>query len=773
MKLTKRLLVSVLSIALLTSVFAFTSVAEVEREYDYRIESFTKAEQILEYYALDEYLADNYEDGSWTKEQIKAANVATFKPKYSVVADPTGADNKVLSVTLPRNKTALGYTFSADGDGILTDKLIVSARVYFDASATSGLSFKLNAGLRNEVEAGSRYFDIIKVDMKNGGAFTYAGWNDNDQVMVPGQYTYEGWNAETGVWYDFLITFKAEDDVYNAVVTSVPTDDSEPVVLASTGNIAINGAVGMAGFNISADASASNVGCYFDNFEIYEGSITRSPSNKEANTDIHVADLVDFYNQETTDFATKLRIADIFYELSAVYGVTLIDETAYTQMNETLAKEFVNRVGKIDSTLDFFGRFDCVEAIAKYDNKLSDNEGLLDLPGITEEIAAEVVAAREIFAVEKAAVYLVRDHSDNLIDFLTNVYDEENTDYIQMKVWLAELNDEYVAENPEFAEYDVEKYPYQTRFYTAADTRYGALPELVAKYEAFVAKFTEIETAISGFIGYVDAIETATTFGPKYTAYVAATEIYNNGAIHEGLDNATHAKLTERIAYYLEQVDGILAKKDECEYFMDLVNQTSIASYYTILVEKIDLAVEAYANIEPDYENIAEFITVYQSLLAYRESLEAEADAYIAAVAAIEDAEGFYAKKEAVKIAAELKVKGDILGYAGVEEANIAFSAADADVKFRENSSIALINLVAQINETESIAERRELLRLADVANANADDEIKGVEVAKAAFVKAVAEFKADVAVANASITAATDVAAALAAAVKGACIFN
>ena len=66
-----------------------------------------------------------------------------------------------------------------------------------------------------------------------------------------------------------------------------------------------------------------------------------------------------------------------------------------------------------------------------------------------------------------------------------------------------------------------------------------------------------------------------------------------------------------------------------------------------------------------------------------------------------------------------------------------------------------------------------QVLRLADVANANADDEIKGVDVAKAAFVKAVAEFKADVAAANASITAATDAAAALAAAVKGASIFN
>lgn len=777
MKLAKRILVPVLVIALLASVFAFTTVAVDDREYDYTLESITKAEQILEYYALDDYLADNYEDGTWDTAKIKATALAAFKPTYKVVADPLNADNKVLSVTLPRAKTALGYTLSADGNELLTDRLIVSSRVYFDATATKGLEFKLNVGLRNEIEETSRYYDIIKVDMKNGGALTYAGWDETQQVMVADANTYADWQAQTGAWYDFLITFNAEDDIYNVVVKSVPTDGSEPEVLASSGNVSIKGAIGMSGFNVTATATGTGVSCCFDDFEIYEGSTTRSPSIKEENTDIHVEDLVKFYN-ETEDFATKVRIADVFYDLSAVYGVTLVNAEAYTQMNAAIAQEFLNRVEKIDSTLEFFDRADWVDAISLYNDKLADNDGLLDLPGITEDLAAAVVAAREIFLVEKAEIDVVREHSDNLIDFLTNVYDENNTDYLQMKAWFAEIHDQYVAENPDFADYDTEKYPYQTRFYTLADIRYGELPNLMDKYNAFEKKVAEIDAAIADFTAKVDEMEAAATFGPRFVAYVEATEIYNDGVIHEGLDNSTNAKLAERIAYYLEQQPIILEKQAQCEYFIDLVNQTAYASYYTVLVEKIDLAVAAYEFIEPDYEDIAESITLYASLLELRKSMEAEASAYIAAVEAIAEAEGFYAKKEAVRVAAEYKVKGDVLGYEGVEEANIAFSEADADVKFRENSSMSLIKLVAQINDLMSAEsyndyEVRALLRLADVAYENADDEINGVSVAKAAFDAAVEEFKADCAVANEIITAATDTAAAIAGAVKGASIYN
>ena len=191
------------------------------------------------------------------------------------------------------------------------------------------------------------------------------------------------------------------------------------------------------------------------------------------------------------------------------------------------------------------------------------------------------------------------------------------------------------------------------------------------------------------------------------------------------------------------------------------------------MVEKLDLAVAAYANIALDYENMVAYVDLFTELRSRRAGIEAEAAGYIAAVKAIEEAEGFDAKKEAVNNAAKLKVRGDVLGYAGVEEANIIFSTAKADVEFREYSSLSLISLVAEIKATESISARRKLLALAETAYENAEDEYKGVDIAKEVFLAEKEAFKADVAAANASIIAATDAAAAIASAVNGAAIFN
>ena len=770
MKLAKRILLPVLVIALLASVFAVSSVADDNREYDYTLPSITKAEQILEYYALDDYLADNYEDDTWNTDLFNAVKVVQA-PKYSVAADPTAADNKVLSVTLPRARTSVAYTLKST-EGLLTDKLIVSTKIYFDATATKGLNFTLQAGLQNELDSNIRYYDIINLDMKTG-ALKYSGWDSTSQTMVSGANTYEGFTAQTGVWYDFLITFNAEDDVYKFTVKSVPTDGSEPEVLASIDNIAIDGAVGMGGFDLKATASSTNVSFCFDDVEIYEGTTTRSPSYKDENTEIHVADLINFYNEETTDFATKLRIADVFYDLSNLYGVALPAD-AYVQMNETLAVELVDRIGKINPELDFYQRKAWFEEVEKYNVKVPTNEDLLGTPGITEEIAAAVVEARVAYFAEKAVIDLVKEHSENFIDFMTNVYDPECTDYIQMKVWFAELNDEYVAENPEFADYDTEKYPYQTRFYTKADAAYGEIPQLKLVYDSFVAKINEIEATVNSFVEYVNFIEeNSASFGPRYSAFVQATEIYNDGVVYEGLDNDTHPVLAERIAYYLRVAPSIITKRDQCELFIELVKQASIASYYTVLVEKLDLAVAAYANIALDYENMVAYVDLFTELRSRRAGIEAEAAGYIDAVKAIEEAQGFDAKKEAVNNAAKLKVRGDVLGYAGVEEANIIFSTAKADVEFREYSSLSLISLVAEIKATESISARRKLLALAETAYENAEDEYKGVDIAKEVFLAEKEAFKADVAAANASIIAATDAAAAIASAVNGAAIFN
>ncbi len=777
MKFAKRILVAVLAIALLTSMFALSSVAEEDREYDYRLGSITMAEQILEYYALDDYLADNYEDGTWNEDILNITKASRYVPTYGIAADPLNPDNMVLTSSLPRNRTAVGYKLESAPGELLTDKLIVSARVYFDESATNGLNFKLNAGLQSEIDPSSRYFDIVKIDMKTG-ALTYSGWDDETQIMEADKYTYADFTAVTGVWYDILITFNAEADYYNLIIKNVPDDESEAEVLVNTGNVEIKGATGMAGFNLSVAHTANSAASFsFDNIEIYEGTTTRSPSYKSENTKIHVEDLVEFYAAETTDYATKLRIADTLFELYSTYSVDISYENtvdSISKMYETLAAEFIARAGAIDDTLNYAGRAAWIEKIEKYELKLPQNADLATTPGLTPELIEDIIECRNALTAEKASVAIVKEHSENYIDFMTNVYDADNKNYVQMQVWVAELNDEYTEDNTAFAGFDTVKYPYQTRFYSEFDPTYEGVPELVKEAEAFVAKFNEINANINAFLTHVDSIELSASFGARYTAYVHAFEVYNNGVIHPAVDNDSHAELKNRIAYYKRTEPSILSKKAECELFISLVEQAQIASYYTVFVEKLDLAVAAFKDIAIDYENITESVEIYNELRLTRAAIEADANAYIAAVDAIADAEDdFYAKKEAVALAIELKDAGNVLGYPGVKEANVALSAAEADVNFREFSSTTLISLVAEIESLDSIEKRRELLRLAYNANENAEDTYAGVAEAKAAFEVEMERFTADVKAANDAIVSVTDVAAAIVSAVNGVAIYN
>jgi len=71
MKLTKRIFVAVLAIALVASAFIFSVSAE---EFTFRGTGIGDIEDILEYYTFDQYLADNYDDGTWTDEYMVTDN---------------------------------------------------------------------------------------------------------------------------------------------------------------------------------------------------------------------------------------------------------------------------------------------------------------------------------------------------------------------------------------------------------------------------------------------------------------------------------------------------------------------------------------------------------------------------------------------------------------------------------------------------------------------------------------------------------------------------
>lgn len=779
MKLTKRILVAALALALLVSGFAFASFAEEpEREYEYTVEGIDRAEQILEYYYSEEYVKYGFEDGQYEDLLLLKGANKKFQPALAIKADPKNEFNNVLEVSgMSRKNHGMAYEKTADG-AVLTDSVIVSNRVYFGEGTNKGLNYALKLNTASEKDPGFRLFSIVEIDVKEK-TLKYSGWDSDKQVMEPLAFTAENVTIETGKWYELFVIYNSTDDYYFIEVAD------ENGIIFESGKIAITGATGIGSFALNLMNNGSGaMTTYLDDVKVYEGTTERDSDYAYGNTQTTILDLHKFFNADDTDYATKLRIADVMQALYVVdpsffdvYDYDIwesIQDVAISEMFATLAGEFLARVEVIDSLLPYAARVENLEYVTEYERKLPEDALLDSTLGITPEVSAAIKESRVLLAKESENVATVKTHSENFIDFMTNVYDPENKDYVQLQVWMAELGDVYVAENEDFEDFDTTLYPYQTRFYTEFDSTYVGMETPYALYTDFVTKFTEIDTAVYEFFTHIDSLEISASFGGRYYAYACAAEVYNNGDIHPMLDNTTVPGLMEKIDFFLRSEPSILAKMQDCELFITIVEEATIASYYTILVDKLEKAAEAYKNIALDYEGVFDAVETFNSLRLVREAIEAGADKYIAAVNAIADAgDDFYAKKAAVENALSLKAEGDVLGYAGVKEANVILSAAESDINFREGNSTTLISLVAQTAATESIIERRQLLRLAAYAYENCEDAYEGVADAKAAFEAEMERFVKDVKAANAAIVAVNDSAASIAGAVFGVAIFN
>lgn len=777
MKNVKRILVAMLAFSLLASAFIFSAYAEETNPFH---NGMTAIEDILEYYTLDDYLADNYNDGTWNTELFSHDtdydhSKTTYKdyPYLTVETadDPAGSGDKVLAVTLPFNKKA-GYNMEDKGN-ILTDKLFLTFEIYFAEESAQTAIYELKVGtVPEEGRPASTQSSIMKIDLggKSGDpSFTYQLWNEDTQKFSTDTAKLEGMIPTTGVWYDIIISFDASDDVYSFNITNKSTGET-----ASTGDLSMKGAAGIWGFNCqgqysnssikSADRKNTKALYYLNDMEIYEGTYVRQPSLKDEITIQHLDDLEAIYTADA-DAATKLRIADV---LDFLYG---LDADAFTDevrasmpdaqkfINETYAYEFVTRVAAIDTEAGYYER---VEYLAKnveiFDVKLPEGDALTGLPGIPADTESAIKAARAAYATEIAVLNEIKTHSEGFINYITD-YDPANKEY------------DYIVDVYTTAASDA---------YTSRYENYEGMADATAIFEGLTAKYDRMVADVAAYIAAVDAIEAATTLGPKFVAYSTAKASYfkydEAGVINPDLDNSTNATLAASIAYYLENEPQIVADATECDNFNDKILEAKVSSYYTSIVEKLTAATEMLPNVntayEADYPGITESIALYNAL---NEVVAADVDAvtaYTAAVNAIATKTNFYDKKAAVEAALVLKETGDVLGVEGVKELNIELAKAEAEINYLEGNSKSLIALVAELADATTLAERRVLIHSANSFVDIAENTYEGVAAAKTALTAAIEAFNADVNAANGAVASANAVAQSVATTVDGAKIF-
>ena len=752
MKLAKKILVAMLALALLTSAFLFSATATDT----FNAPGIDDIEDIYEYYTLDDYLADNYEDGTWTTGLFT-------KNLGKVEQDPTDSTNKVLNVELGKGKKG-GYemvaTKKADG---LTDQLFLTFKIYFDQSAAGYLCYELKVGTVNDKGvATSSQFTILQInfaDQKGDTGFYCSTWDATSQSFNPDLTKIEGVTPEVGKWYDVVISVNAAEDFY-----SFDIKDDQGVSVVSSGNCSLEGAKALWGFNCGGQSfnktSGSITEYYLDDMEIYEGSFVRYPTRINEITTIHLKDLKALYEASADDYDTQYRIAsvlDYLYNEAEGFEVADVLPEAYKYINETFAKAFNNVVAGIDTTLGYYERLEYANSIADYDAKIPTPETLTGAPGITADLEAAIVASRAAYAAEVAALNDIKAQSDAFVA-LMGAYANDNKDYT------------YVTEY--FAEASTDKY-------TKRDASYEGVAAAEEIYAALEFKANRMEDDINAFVAAVEKMEAATTFGPLFVAYVEANASYTkygtDALINPDLDNSTKEGLADKITSYESKVETILATAFVCDEFNRIINEATISSYYTSLVGEIKEAAvvrEQFGDYEMDYPGLAESVAAYEAFVAAIAESESAVEAYITAVNAIATKTTFAEKKAAITAALALKAEGDVLGVEGVVEANIALTTAEAEINFLEGSSTTLISLVEQIKAAKTLAEKRTLIHLANVSAVNAEDTYTGVSAAKADLAAEIEAFNAAVAAANGALESAINNAQAIVSSVGGAKIF-
>lgn len=722
MKITKRILAILLLAALLVSCMLLS----VSAEGPFNAEGIGDIDDIIEYYAFKDYLAENYEEGTFDTAHYSGTG-------DEVITDPFDDTNKVFKVTGKGNKYF---------DKPETDKLVVSFDICYDASMVG--EYKLNLKMIDaKGEENLTYTSMFTLNTREG-VFQYSHWDEAAEYFLI--QNFEGIVPQPDVWYNVVVFF---DTAENNYFFKISADGKE--TWTQTDNFSLGGAQQLVDFELKSTTKRSDtIFLYLDNVEVYEGTFERNPSNKNDITAQTIVDLEALYLADETTSDVKIKIAEVFDKLINTYEFKPADSTPNKEtvdeiiknipeyINLAYAEEFVRRANSIDVNSGYYNRLSFIDESEDYGEKLPADEELAGAPGFVDDAALvdAVIAARKAFMEEASNCVKVAEDSVAFVKAM-KTYNAASVDYDGYLKAFYENVTSYALRDATYAE-PIE----EIENFTMADA--------VLLFEDFDAKYTKLNDAANSFIQGATMMKTALelmnsineetgepyapheqkyeeAFAQLAEGYLLADAVYNGGDIDENLDETTHSELSALFSVYTENRESILSQIEICEKFLDIIKKAQIATYYTAIVEQLNEADAIIYSVRDKYKGVTEALEVYESLKAAVEESEKASTAYKAAVNAILVAEGFEAKQKAIETALQLKEKGDVIGIEGVKEANIILSEEMTKIETIISSSDLLKLLVVEIQVETSFAARRELLARAEVAASTAEATLEGV----------------------------------------------
>lgn len=720
MKKNRRILAVVLLFALLVSCLFLTTATAEET---FKAEGISDIEDILEYYTLDNYVADDYEDGTWDAQYYDGVN-------SEVVADPADGSNKVLKVTGKNNK----YSKT----GIAAESLIVSFEFFYDAAMTG--EYRVDLKTKNEAGVEDTTYNTMFALNAKDGKFSNSVW---DAAMNNGEggfdlVDYTGAVPALDTWYKVVLFFNPGEGVYSFKISADGGESWSVSEDFSMGAVDVISSFSLKTYALSREDAVS---IYLDNVQAYCGTFERNPAQRNNVTAQTVIDLGVMYNDEETSSADKVRIATVLDKLVNVHkfvpeeGTPNIEDVNAVLANVSkyvtlaFAEEVINRANAIDKTAGYDARVAYVEESMYYVNSMPSDEELASTEALADkpEIVEAVKNARAAFAQEELDCAALASDSQNFV-ILMSTYNPSSADYDgYLKNFYAEVT---AFANVDFA-FD----------YTYTDVDYS-MEQAAADFLEFSAKYLKLEGAANAFIEGADKMSAAleimsasqpkseeyeSAFADLSAGYLQADAVYNNGDIDENLDESTHAALLASFTIYLENRDFVVGQIAACEAFLDVMKRADTATYYAAIKAELAEAGQYIDAARTKFPGVPEALERYSQLTEQIANSEKAAADYVAAVSAITAAQTFADKQTAIANALALKEAGDVTGIAGVKEANITLSEQMTAVETLITNSDIIKAVVAELETATSLVVKRQLISRANQAIANYEQSLKAL----------------------------------------------
>ena len=723
MKKARKILVALLTLALLVSAFAVIAAAEENAEAP--VVSAKNYEEVLEYFEAGYFLNADFNNAATTEDAFADAS-----DEFDYKVD------KVFRYTDNKDGTASMQSMNPAYFDIVPEvpaSFGMNARMSLSTSNSPYVALVLHTG--NRGDKSDKPINLFNISPNAVSLYNYeTGLYDSVAITLP-----------RATFFDVEFFFDATKTVGNCVLKiTVDGVDTPYEYVYSTGDYAYK-TLGMESKFLTADY-----------LELYKGSFVRRLGGFENVVADYIVDYAaDYETLKDSDPVTALRCLEIIGKVLLTYNLDTAkveDETVRAQVI-TAGENAIKVVGNeyvavykaaceaINTEASYNDRLDHINDNAVYNDFLTKAEN--GIYNVTLDTSYEEIGAlHAVYNAEIEALAKIKADTIDAYNAVSAIPDVYLANYKDLKTAYAVISEKEVCPTFYDDEYSAE----------AIEAAAKASAVIKSEYERLDAKLTLF------LANAATAANAEKEFAERYAAYLIAKEnLFTDSSCNEYLDEGV---TIEALVEAYQAVDAVMIEVSAyAEAFIAKVDEANLTLSYSVRQVAIAAAAEYIATVERQYPGVTDAIATYENLIKDVENKIKATEDYIKAAIAVQNAETVEAKKTAIATAKALAVNGSDVSvdvtYEGVsvKDANIIISNEESVIVLAETKITNYVASVNAISAKTDLAEKRAAITRALALKETVDASVAAVSTANSALDAAIADYNKVVAEANATMT--------------------